>query len=46
MFTNCLVSVLHTGLYIIKYLYILNSTSEIDLKLGLKFFHEKRIDFD
>ena len=28
----------------IKYVYILNSASEIDFKFGLKVFHEKRID--
>ena len=32
MLTNCLVYILHAGLYIIKYLYILNSTIEIDFK--------------
>ena len=36
MLTNCLVCILHAGLYIIKYVYILNSTSEIDFKFGLK----------
>ena len=44
MLTNCLVCILHVGLYIVKYLYILNSTSEIDFKFGLEFFHEKQID--
>ena len=44
MLTNCLVYILHAGLYIIKYLYILNSTIEIDFKFGVKVFYEKRID--
>ena len=34
MLTNCLVCILHAGLYIIKYLYTFNSRSEIDFKFG------------
>ena len=44
MLTNYQVCILHAGLYIIKYLYILNSAGEIDFKFGQKFFHEKLID--
>ena len=36
MLTNFLVRILHADLYIIKYVYILNSTSEIVFKFGLK----------
>ena len=34
MLTKYLVCILHAGLYIIKYLYILNSAGEIDFKFG------------
>ena len=37
-------SVFYTLYNIIKHVYILNSTSEIDFKFGLNVFHEKRID--
>ena len=40
MLTKCLVCILHAGLYIIKYLYILNYTSEIDFKFEVKVFRE------
>ena len=40
---TCLVCALHAGLYILKQLYILNSTSYIGFKFVLKVFHEKII---
>ena len=45
MLTNCLVCIFYADLYIIKYLYILNSISDINFKFGLTVFHEQLIDF-
>ena len=44
MLTNSLVCILNAALYIMIYVYILNSTGESHFKFGLNVFHEKRID--